>query len=90
MKPKLIHILFLLFLIGIVLLSIGIGTLRVQGNSEPPENYKGAIICEKVFTLTGHQRFILKCKDHNNHFKFKTIYVLNLDYQKYRLGDTIK
>ncbi len=55
----------------------------------PIENYKHSIVYEKA-THTSEYSFILKYKDDDSVFKFKTVYIFKLDFDKYEIGDTIK
>lgn len=56
---------------------------------EPIENHKGSIVYKKENPPAG-MRFELKYKDKDSKYDFKTVYVLELDWNKYKVGDTIK
>ena len=56
---------------------------------EPIENYKGGIIYQKENPPVG-DRFRVKYKDSDSTYAFKTVYVLEMDWNKYSVGDTIK
>ena len=56
---------------------------------EPVENYKGSIVYKKENSPDG-MVFVLKYKDKDSKYDFKTVYVLELDWNKYKVGDTIK
>lgn len=56
---------------------------------EPIENHKGSIVYEKQNPPAG-MRFELKYKDKDSTYDFKIVYVLELDWNKYQIGDTIK
>ena len=56
---------------------------------EPIENHKGSIVYKKVNPPAG-MMFELKYKDKDSKYDFKTVYVLELDWNKYQVGDTIK
>ena len=56
---------------------------------EPIENYKGSIVYKKENPPAG-MRFELKYKYKESKYDFKTVYVLELDWNKYQVGDTIK
>ena len=53
------------------------------------ENHKGSIVYKKENPPAG-MRFELKYKDKDSKYDFKTVYVLELDWNKYKVGDTIK
>ena len=56
---------------------------------EPIENYKGDIIYGKHNPPIG-MCFEVKHKNKDGKYDFKTIYVLEFDWNKYNIGDTIK
>ena len=56
---------------------------------EPVENYKGSIVYKKVYPPAG-MMLELKYKDKDSKYDFKSVYVLELDWNKYKVGDTIK
>lgn len=56
---------------------------------DPIENHKGSIVYKKENPPAG-MRFELKYKDKDSKYDFKTVYVLELDWNKYKVGDTIK
>ena len=56
---------------------------------EPIENHKGGIIYKKE-NPTIYMRFKVKYKDKDSKYNFKTVYVLEFDWNKYQVGDTIK
>ena len=56
---------------------------------EPIENHKGSIVYKKENQPAG-MMFELKYKDKDSKYDFKTVYVLELDWNKYKVGDTIK
>ena len=56
---------------------------------EPVENYKGSIVYKKENPPAG-MMFELKYKDKDSKYDFKSVYVLELDWNKYKVGDTIK
>ena len=56
---------------------------------EPIENHKGDIVYQKENPPAG-MRFELKYKNKDGKYDFKTVYVLELDWNKYNVGDTIK
>jgi hypothetical protein len=58
-------------------------------NPEPIENHKGSIVYQKQ-NLPAGMRFELKYKDKDGKYDFRTVYVLELDWNKYSVGDTIK
>ena len=57
--------------------------------SEPIENHKGGIIYKKENPPAG-MRFKVKYKNKKSKYDFKTVYVLEFDWNKYQVGDTIK
>ena len=58
-------------------------------NPEPIENHKGGVIYKKENPPVG-MRFEVKYKDKDSKYDFKTVYVLELDWNKYQVGNTIK
>lgn len=56
---------------------------------EPIDNYKNYVIYEKKDDILG-KSFKIKKKTKENVFEFETIYVLDFDYNKFNVGDTIK
>ena len=52
----------------------------------PIENYKGGVICEKY---AHHNTVTIKYND-GGRYRFKTINLLEYDYERYIVGDTIK
>lgn len=58
-------------------------------NPKPVENYKGGIVYEKNFNGI-NKWFEIKYINNHHKYAFKRVYVLDFDYNKYNLGDTIK
>ena len=59
-------------------------------NPEPIENYRGGIICEKKQNRFEYYQFKIKYINNQHKYAYKRVYVLDFDYNKYNLGDTIK
>ena len=66
-----------------------IALVFISCTPEPIENHKDCIIYEKQNKTSG-MRFSLKYKNKNGKYYFKRVYVLELDWNKYNVGDTIK
>ena len=63
-------------------------TILCSCEPEPIENYKDCVVYRKLQSKFGKE-FTLKCKKDSIYY-FKTVYVMELDWNKYNLEDTIK
>lgn len=55
---------------------------------QPIDNYKGGIIYIKDNRDT--PSVVIKLKDKNDKYFFKKIYLIDFDFNRYNVGDTIK
>lgn len=62
-----------------------------KANMEPVENYSGAIVCLKAEVAAGNL-FVIKTINPEDSTKLiiKRIYVLDYDYKRTEVGDTLK
>lgn len=56
--------------------------------AEPIDNYKDGIITFKSNSVT--PSVVIKLKDKNDKYFFKKIYLIDFDFKRYNVGDTIK
>jgi hypothetical protein len=84
MKSKKLKITTIPAIVGYMLLAFVFSSC----SSEPIENHTGGIVYAKESPPAG-KRFVLKYKA-DKKYKFKRVYVLDLDFNKYNVGDTIK